>query len=130
MISIQYVMTSITLWDYVHTSLYEHWAWFYMEHYILCDSMYMCIALHYAHQAGYLRGSHQFQFQLSFWVARLVTTRGLGVYCLQYVLTIFLFAGFSSVRYVLPDYVDLGLKLHTCILFTVYVHYMFMNATS
>ena len=40
----------------------------------------------------------------------------------------FLFAGFRSVRY--DSYVGLGPKLHTCILFTVYVHYMFMNATS
>ena len=28
------------------------------------------------------------------------------------------------------SYVGLGLKLHTCILFTIYVHYIFMNATS
>ena len=34
-------------------------------------------------------------------------------------------AGFSSV----PVYVGLGPKLHTCIFITVYVHYMFMNAT-
>ena len=45
-------------------------------------------------------------------------------------LTVFLFVGFGSVRYILPDYVGLGPKLHTCILFTAYVHYMFMNATS
>ena len=50
------------------------------------------------------------------WVARLVMTRGLGAYCPQYVLTVFLFAGFSSVKYVLPVYVGLGPKLHTCIL--------------
>ena len=46
---------------------YEHWAWFNMEHYILCASMYMCIALHCAHQVARPRGSHQFQFQLSLW---------------------------------------------------------------
>ena len=63
-----------------------------MEHYILCVNMFMCIVL---------RGSHQFQFELSLWVARLVTTRGLGAYCPQYVLTIFLFVGFRSVKYVL-----------------------------
>ena len=28
------------------------------------------------------------------------------------------------------SYVDLGTKLDTCILFIVYVHYIFMNATS
>ena len=37
---------------------------------------------------------------------------------------------FRLVRYVLPVYVGLGSKLHACILFIVYVHYMFMNATS
>ena len=99
-----------------------------MEHYILCASMYMCIVLDYASQAACLRGFHQFQFELRFWVARLVTTRGPGTYCSQYVLTIFLFAGFRSIRYVLQLY-GLGSKLHTCILFIVYVHYMIMNAT-
>ena len=34
------------------------------------------------------------------------------------------------VRYLLPVYVGLGPKLHTCILFIAYVHYMFMNATN
>ena len=63
--------------------MYEHWAWFYMEHYILCASMYMCTTLHYARQAACPWGSHQFQFQLSFWVACQVTTRGPGAYCPQ-----------------------------------------------
>jgi len=98
MSSIQYDMTSIILWDYVHTSWYEHWAWFYMEHYILCASMYMCTTLHYACQVACPRGSHQFSFSLCF--ARLMSTRELGAYCPQYVLTVFLFAGFRSVRYV------------------------------
>ena len=52
-----------------------------------------------------------------------------GSYCPQYVLTVFFFvAGFRSVRY--DIYVGLGVKLHTCILFTIYVHYIFMNTTS
>ena len=59
-----------------------------------------------------------------------MSTREPRVYYPQYVLIVFLFAGFKSVSYVLPDYVGLGLKLHTCILFfTVYGYYMIMNVT-
>ena len=82
MISIQYNMISITLWEYVYTSVYEYWAWFIWNT-TYCASIYMCTTLHYARQAAYPRGSHQFQFQLSLWVAHLVTTRGLGTYCPQ-----------------------------------------------
>ena len=49
--------------------------------------------------------------QLSLWVARLVTTRGLGIYCPQSMLTIFMYTKFKSVRYVLSDYVSLWAKI-------------------
>ena len=52
---------------------------------------------------------------IQFYFARLRSNREPGVYYSQYVLTTFLFAGFKSVRYILPDYVGLGPKLHTCI---------------
>ena len=52
---------------------------------------------------------------IQFYFARLRSTREARVYYPQYVLTVFLFIGFRSVRYVLPDYVGLGPKLHTCI---------------
>ena len=65
-----------------------------------------CICAHHCimRQAACQRESHQFQFQLSLWVARLVTTREPGAYCPQNVLTVFLFVGFKSVRYVLQLY--------------------------
>ena len=37
--------------------------------------------------------------------------QGAGAYCPQYVLTVFLFVGFSSFRYVLSDYVGLWAKV-------------------
>ena len=101
MFSIYYDMVSIICEIMCIPFWYEHWAWLYIEHYILCASMYMCIVLHYTRQAVCPRGSHQFQFQLNLWVARMVTTRGPGANCPQYVLTVFLFAGFRSIRYVL-----------------------------
>ena len=83
-----------------------------MEHYILCASMFMCIAC--IMRTRWLAcGDPTSLFQ--FYFARLRSTREPGVYYPQYVLTVFLFAEFRSVKYVLPDYVGLGPKLHTCI---------------
>ena len=59
----------------------------------------MCIVLHYAHQAACPRGSHQFSLRLCF--ARLLSISELGAYCPQYVLIVFMYARFRSVRYVL-----------------------------
>ena len=108
-----------------------------MEHYILCASIFMCIALHFARQAALSAGIPPVSVcspeirELGVYyppvsVLHLVATRGQGL-CLQgyfthsYVLTVFLFAGFSSDKYVLPVYMGLGPKLHTCIFITVYV---------
>ena len=105
-------------WYYVHISWYEHGAWLSIEHYILCASMYISFALRYVRHAASLRGSHSFQLKFSLCVARLVTTRGLGVYCPQYVLIIFIYAGFRTVKYVLSDYVGLWAKV-------VYLHLVY-----
>ena len=100
----------------------------YMEHYILCASMYMCTVLHYVHQAACLRGSHQFQLSsiyelLACWRPggqRLIAhSMCLQFFCLQD----------SDQSGMFYSYVGLGPKLHTCILFTIYVYYMIMNAT-
>ena len=83
-----------------------------MEHYILCVSIFMCIALHYARQAACPRESPT---SLVFSFARLRSTREPGVYYPKYVLTVFLFAEFRLVKYVffLLDYVGVRPKLHT-----------------
>ena len=92
---------------------------------IVCQHI-ICIALHYAHQKACPRGSHQFNFQFcSPEVDQ--GARGILPTVCAYSFSIY---RFRLVRYVLPDYVGLGPKLHTCILFIVYVHYMFMNAST
>jgi len=54
---------------------------------------------------------------LVFSFVRLRSTREPGVYYPQYVLTVFLFAGFRLVRYVLPNYVGFS---QSCILAFIY----------
>ena len=56
-------------------------------------------------------------------------TRELGYFTHKYMLIVFLFTGADCQVCITVD-VGLGPKLHICILFTAYVHYMFMNATS
>ena len=97
-----------------------------MEHYILCANIFMCIALHHARQTACPRGSHQFSFQFC---SSEIDQGARDILPTVYAY-IFSVCRFRLVRYVLPVYVSLGPKFHTCILFTVYVHYIFMNATS
>ena len=52
-----------------------------------------------------------FSFSSIYEIARLVTTKGLEAYYPQYVLIIFMYTGFKSVRYVLSDYVGLWTKV-------------------
>ena len=130
----------------MHTFSYEHWAWDYMEHYILCASIFMCIALHLARQAALVRRDPtNLNFCLltcsnqgakGIWPINLNFTlltcsnqgaKGIGPTICAYSFSV---CRFRFVRYVLSVYVGLGPKLHTCILFPVYVHYIFMNATS
>ena len=59
-----------------------------MEHYILCASIFMCIALHFAHQAALVRGDPT---NLSFSLLACSDQGARGIYP-QYVLTVFLFA--------------------------------------
>ena len=97
---------------------------------IVCQHIYVHSIVFLRVRRFCLRGSHQFNFQFTC----LVSTRGPGAYCPQgfiahsMCLQFFLFAEFRSIRY--DSYVGLGPKLHTYILFPVYVHYIFMNATS
>ena len=97
-----------------------------MEHYILCASIVMCIALHFVRQATCPRGSHQFNFQFT----RLWSTRELGVFYPQYVLTVFLFAGSDLSGMYYQFMWALGQSCIPAYFFTAYVHYMFMNATN
>ena len=70
-------------------------------------------------------GSHHLKFNLLIYSNQ--GAKGIGPIICAYSFSV---CRFRFVRYVLSVYVGLGLKLHTCILFTVYVHYIFMNATS
>ena len=60
-----------------------------MEHYILCASIFMCIALHLARQAALVRRD---PINLNS-ICSSVVTRELRALDPQYVLTVFLFAG-------------------------------------
>jgi len=71
------------------------------------------------------QGSHQLKFNLL--ICSNQGAKGIGPTICAYSFSV---CRFRFVRYVLSVYVGLGPKLHTCILFPVYVHYIFMNATS
>ena len=109
MASIQYGMTNIILWDYVHISWYEHWVWvLYGALHIVCQHIYVHSITSCAPDdlfAGIPQVSVSAQF----------LSCSPGAYWPQYVLIVYLFARFRLVKYILPVYVGLGPNLHTCI---------------
>ena len=87
---------------------------------IVCQYVYE----HYIMCVRQLVSGDPTSFSFNLCIACLVMTRGLGAYCPQYMLIIFMYTGFWSVRYVLQIMWAYEPKLHTYIYFTVYVHYI------
>ena len=97
-----------------------------MEHYILCASIFMCIALHFVCQAALVRRDPT---KLKNSVCSPVVTKELRAFDPPYVLTVFLFAGLdlSGMYY---QFIWPWAKVSYMHFIRIYVHYMFMNATS
>ena len=100
MTSIYHVMTSIYLRDMcIHLCMSIEYELYGALH-IVCQHVYVH-SIPLCAPGGLSVEIPPVLVELGLWVARLVTTRGPGAYWPQYVLIIFLFVGFRSVRYVL-----------------------------
>ena len=102
---------------------------FYMEHYILCASMYVhSIAL--CASGGLSRWIPPVSVSAQFLTCSPGDDQGarglLPIVCAYD----FSVCSIQISQICFTVMWDLGQKLHTCILFIVYVHYIFMNATS
>ena len=82
-----------------------------MEHYILCASIFMYIVLHFAHQAALVRRDPT-NLNFNLLTCSNQGAKGIGPTICAYSFSV---CRIRLVRYVLPDYVGLGAKLHTCI---------------